>query len=773
VVAVRATPARTPRQEAALADLDLVRADRARRHLIPFTQRMYSRYEAAAFHREVAAFIEEVLRGGIRYGIIIMPPRHGKSTLASEHTPPYALGRQPDEFRIIHCSHTQKLADQFSRRARNKFRDPRWPFPDVKLSMDVANVREWDIARAGPDAAFGEPYRGGYVAAGVGGPITGMGANLLLIDDPVKSAADAYSPNKREALWEWFTGTALTRLESNSRVLMIGCLTADTNVLLATGREKPICDIRPGDRVATYEDGTISVSRVTNWINHGPDCVFAIRMKSGIIVKANARHPFLVERDGQTAWRRTDTLEKGTVILRVTGANGGVSPAPSRGAANQRNARACATGITATIAGQAAFARLRSTLRTAVGRIFGAATASISRTTNASLPSRVACVPYASSRRPPRTAGRVAKACCTSIIATIARRCGACCATTATSWWATGSGRNSSWPPLSTCEITRDTVLDVTECGSEDVFDIEVERTENFIANGLVSHNTRWHHDDLIGRALRRGDRWEVLHKAAIDDAGNALWPERYPLEAPSTGDPEGDKRSLSEIREDVGEANFLAQFQGVPTPDEGAIWHWEWFDQYDRLPDGIRSFEQHWDTAFKTAAVNDYSVCTTWAVSPFGMWLVDLWRGKLEFPDLEDKALALRAEWKPNAVYIEDKASGQSLIQSLRKKARFSVIAVEPCGDKVRRAIDCTPVLRSRRVHIPRWAPWLETFKTEISGFPLAVNDDQVDSVSQAIARVYHLGEQSRGLSVGSYSATLALPGDDDERELPEGWRG
>nr|MDP9473012.1 terminase family protein [Chloroflexota bacterium] len=190
--------------------LRLVDTEDSRRRLIPFTRRMFPAYQPARHHALIAAQLEAIERGELDRLIVTMPPRHGKSTLASEHFPAWYLGRNPDK-RIIACSHTAQLAYTFSRRARNIVTAPAYPFT-VRLASDLSAVQSWDIAGT----------RGGYVAAGVGGPITGMGANVLLIDDPVKSAEEADSPTYREAAWEWWTGTARTRLEPGGAVVVIG-----------------------------------------------------------------------------------------------------------------------------------------------------------------------------------------------------------------------------------------------------------------------------------------------------------------------------------------------------------------------------------------------------------------------------------------------------------------------------------------------------------------------------------------------------------------------
>jgi len=194
-----------------LADPDHFIDERDRRRLLPFTQRMFPTYQPVPHHLLIANCLEAVARRDLDRFIAVLPPRFGKSTLCSEHFPAWFLGNHPDE-RIIACSHTAHLAYHFSHRVRDLVANPAWPFPDVRIARDEGAKSIWGI----------DGHRGGYVAAGVGGSITGFGANVLLIDDAVKSAAEADSQTFRDAAWEWFTGTALTRIEPNGAAVVIG-----------------------------------------------------------------------------------------------------------------------------------------------------------------------------------------------------------------------------------------------------------------------------------------------------------------------------------------------------------------------------------------------------------------------------------------------------------------------------------------------------------------------------------------------------------------------
>lgn len=160
-------------------------------------------------HLEVLAeYLEAVESGHIQRLMVEMPPRHGKSQMTSIFFPAWYLGLHPDR-EVILTSYAATLAERFSRQARNLFADVYFPFP-ARIAEDQRSSHAWAIDGA----------RGGLVSAGVGGPVTGHGANLLLIDDPVKNAEEADSDTYRESVWEWYRTTAYTRLERPGAIVL-------------------------------------------------------------------------------------------------------------------------------------------------------------------------------------------------------------------------------------------------------------------------------------------------------------------------------------------------------------------------------------------------------------------------------------------------------------------------------------------------------------------------------------------------------------------------
>jgi len=154
--------------------------------------------------------------------MITMPPRHGKSMLASEFFPAWYLGRNPDHY-VVTATYAQELADDFGRKVKNQIEDSGFKaiFPGVGLADDSKSAKRFHIEGELGGIEHATSQRGAFYAVGVGGPLTGRGAHLLLIDDPVKNREDAESELIRKKTKDWYTSTAYTRLMPGGRVVVI------------------------------------------------------------------------------------------------------------------------------------------------------------------------------------------------------------------------------------------------------------------------------------------------------------------------------------------------------------------------------------------------------------------------------------------------------------------------------------------------------------------------------------------------------------------------
>lgn len=182
-----------------------------RKSLIAYAIAQWSGYSAADHHRMIADALQRVAAGTCKRLIINMPPRHGKSMLASEFFPAWYLGYHPSH-QVMHASYSAELVDAFGRKVRNQLRDELYQviFPGTVLSDDSQAANK-----------FGTSAAGAYFAIGVGGSATGRGAHLLLIDDPIKDREDADSERMRTALQDWYTSVAYTRLMPGGAIVVI------------------------------------------------------------------------------------------------------------------------------------------------------------------------------------------------------------------------------------------------------------------------------------------------------------------------------------------------------------------------------------------------------------------------------------------------------------------------------------------------------------------------------------------------------------------------
>ena len=183
----------------------------ARHGLASFATLVYRRFELTAHLRMVIRQLERIERGEIDRLMLFLPPRHGKSLITSQIFPAWYLGRHPDRS-VIASSYGQELASDFGRKVRNTMAEQLFEsvFPQARISPDSTAAHR-----------FATLSGGNYFAVGAGGPITGRGADLLLIYDPIKSAEQAYSASERKSLQSWFEHVGYTRLQPGGAIVLI------------------------------------------------------------------------------------------------------------------------------------------------------------------------------------------------------------------------------------------------------------------------------------------------------------------------------------------------------------------------------------------------------------------------------------------------------------------------------------------------------------------------------------------------------------------------
>jgi len=265
----------------------------------------------------------------------------------------------------------------------------------------------------------------------------------------------------------------------------------------------------------------------------------------------------------------------------------------------------------------------------------------------------------------------------------------------------------------------------------------------NNISNGvIVVIQQRLHIEDLSGYLLDEpGSEWLHLNLPAIatQDESIAIGPGRlHHRRVGDLLDPSRESEvTIAERRRGMTAKAFSAQFQQDPVPEDGEVIKWSWFKEYHVGPnyESGDKIVQSWDTASKAGELNDFSVCTTWLVKGRDYYLLDVWRGRVTFPDLKRQVYALASRWAPDTLLIEDKGSGTQLIDQLIDEDDPNLprpIRRTPKEDKVIRMAAQGAVMEQGRVHVPVDAHFMPAFRSELLQFPTGRHDDQVDSVSQ-----------------------------------------
>lgn len=177
-------------------------------------------YQVNEHHERMFEKIDQWVEGKIDRLMIFTPPRHGKSEIVSRRLPAYLLGKYPDDH-VIATSYASGLARRMSRDVQRIIdsRAYREIFPHVILPRGHTGAKSTGYVRTS-DTFELVGYKGGYISAGAGGAITGMGGKWVIIDDPVKNWLEANSETIRERIWEWYGSTLYTRLEKDARILV-------------------------------------------------------------------------------------------------------------------------------------------------------------------------------------------------------------------------------------------------------------------------------------------------------------------------------------------------------------------------------------------------------------------------------------------------------------------------------------------------------------------------------------------------------------------------
>lgn len=209
-----------------LPTIQEIRLAKARKGLSYFTLHTKPDYLLGWVHKEICdeldRFLQDVADKKSPRLIITMPPRSGKSELVSRRFPAFALGRNP-ELQIIATSYSSDLSQRFNRDVQRVIDDEKYfdLFPNTRLSNSRVRTDSRGSYIRTSDLFEIVGHAGAYRSCGVGGGITGQGADILIIDDPIKDRAQAGSKTIRDSIWDWYTSTAYTRLSPGGGVIVM------------------------------------------------------------------------------------------------------------------------------------------------------------------------------------------------------------------------------------------------------------------------------------------------------------------------------------------------------------------------------------------------------------------------------------------------------------------------------------------------------------------------------------------------------------------------
>jgi predicted phage terminase large subunit-like protein len=273
-----------------------------------------------------------------------------------------------------------------------------------------------------------------------------------------------------------------------------------------------------------------------------------------------------------------------------------------------------------------------------------------------------------------------------------------------------------------------------------------LSRLDHKSEGSIIVVMQRLHPDDLVGHLLEQGG-WMHLNLPAIaeTECSIALGNGRYHHRR--IGDllhPERENEvALHELKTSMGSMEFSAQYQQAPVPLDGNLIKWSWFKFYSSPPSprpGDRLIVS-WDTAMSSNQLADFSACVVLLVRGETVYVLDVTRARLEYPDLKRAVLSQHHRWRHAvsnySLLIEKKGSGLSLIQDLYRED-IHAIGVEPDRDKILRMAAQTAPIEAGAVHLPMNAPWLDEFKKELLAFPNGRHDDQIDALSQGLQRAF-----------------------------------
>lgn len=709
----------------------------AKRKLIHFTTYTKPDYQVNWHHKLLADKLDELLDGKIKKLIVSMPPRHGKSELVSRRLPPYALGIEPN-LSIIACSYSMDLASRMNRDVQRIIESPKYSnvFPGTKLNEK--NIKsDSNIAYLRNSSIFEVVgHKGMYRSTGVGGGITGMGADLCFVKNTTVMTVNGYRLIQDVKVNDWVYCYDEKRKQIGrqrvTNVLSRSC-TGLFKINTSKGREILCTPEHPfyvkGQGYIEAKDLKGSEELVEARVSESQDDVFYIGM-------LKMWGSFLEEESGLRKIYKKG-LQKGTLLfysmLKTASLNKEQKKMRDLFFTNREKNKKILQRLQAGsllknkkeileklqgYSSDYSIPRWFCLLYLQYKKEFGCSShrSRPYKQQDNKLDDNVQELPYFSPRQSTEIVTGVENL--RDIQATV------CDITvrSAHNFFADGI-------LVHNC-IIDDPIKDMKEASSitvrNSIWDWYTSTLSTRLekSGAILITMTRWHKDDLVGRVLDIDNGFEVLELPAISEDNNALWPDKYDID------------SLNEIKRNVGSKVFSSLYQQSPTIDGGSLIKQDWLKFYDHEINTAHDFIMSWDMAFKGSDTSDYVVGQVWAKQPItaAYYLVDQVRGKWDFPATIDNFIKFTKKW-PHATkkVVESKANGQAVIDTLKKHIE-GIVPYSPRDSKESRLNSIAPLFEAGNIYLPRHKDFTNDFVEELTNFPYHKHDDQVDACAQAL---------------------------------------
>lgn len=782
-------------------EMEALAASAARQSLLAYAIGMIPRYETPAHLELLAEKLEAVERGEIKRLMVFMPPRHGKSNQASEVFPAWYLGRKPDR-QVMFATYAQDLADGFGRKVRNAVADPRHvrSFPDSVLSEDSQSAKRFNTTAGGV-----------YYAVGVGGPVTGRGADCMVEGTLVQTAAGAVpvenlkvgaasgkilSLNQREMRLEYRELQAIASREADG---LYRITTESGRVLEVTGNHRVFVggeyreasSISPGDVVVCLlQEGLCKAGVSVPQEPESRACGQLLQQGVLGVAPRGQEHEALreVRESGEAEWRM-----QGRAILQ------GVQAAKSWAKNNIRAKAAELPDMRGWISGEVA--RWRAVCNLLRQALRG----------DRSLKADVGGLqPKVEGWRNPTAQ---AASFCESIQGDAPAHSGAgwesVCGVRGVGHQAGGAShrqlaheqfrvepsdamrplpqqvaRGQGWQAQ--CDIVA--VVERVRAKAR-VYDIQVEENQNLFANGICVHNCLIIDDPLKNREeadskLIRDKLWDWYASTAYtrlmpggavvlvqtrwhedDLAGRLLnGPEQWEVvnlpALAEDGDELGrepgealwperyDEHALERIRSTIGEREFIALYQQRPAPLDGAMFRRDWIKRGKAPRAGVH-VAMGVDLALSTKTSADYTAIVVMSRDEFGkLYVLDAVRERVDFPGALRLIRQMAEKWNPRQIAIEQVAYQAVVVQELLRQTTLPIKGVTPDKDKVTRAQPLALRYEQGLVSHEQLPSW---FEDELLAFPQGAHDDSVDALVYAYQAVMRMTRYDDGISTAA----------------------